>query len=81
MPNNYKKVVKDILKSGAEDTQDLVFKINVTSYEKNEQAIQHIEQILQQLKDRSRGVSYIVVTQSQYKLQRLMQLGMFSYLI
>lgn len=76
--NTYKKVVKEILKSNTPESEDIDFKISVTTYEKNELAIQHIEELLKKIRNRPRANNYIIVVQTQYKLQRLMQIGLKS---
>lgn len=35
----------------------------------------HINTVLEQLKDRNRSTPYIVILQTQFKIQRVMQLG------
>jgi len=78
LAHNYKKLIKDTLREGMENPEEVVLKISVNNYDRDENALAHIDHLLQQLKDRSRSTPYIVVLQTQYKLQRVMQLGLKS---
>jgi len=78
LAHNYKKLIKDTLREGMENPEEIVLKISVNNYDKDEKALAHIDHLLQQLKDRSRSTPYIVVLQTQYKIQRVMQLGLKS---
>lgn len=74
----YKQVVKETLREGMENPEEVVLKITVDASPKDETALAYIDKLLQQLKERSRSTPYIVVLQTQYKMQRVMQLGLKS---
>ena len=75
LPNhNFKKVVKDVLKEKMHDSIERKLKINITNYERMDLALKHIEETLQNLKQRGRN-PYIIVLQSNLTPQRLNYLG------